>query len=227
MFFLFGWGRRTLTNHGATYAVKCPNCNNTKFWNLIHLKLWFTLFFIPVFPYESKHLIVCPVCQNGITLKGQQLVRAQKLNHYSLAFVNKTMSEEDYLVQLKLLNPLAIEPSGADAGMPVLQPQNQAKPVPPPLSTQPAVQLSYYDDSGAVRTAVVRKELILLGSSARCDIVLPSLFPEHFRISRQANGYYAEDLGGGLTINGRAGSGDVHDNDVLDAGSRAFRINLL
>lgn len=227
MFFLFGWGRRTLKNYGATYAIRCSNCNNTQFWNLVHLRLWFTLFFIPVFPYESKHLLLCPVCQQGIKLSGQQVARAMKLNQYSLAFINKTLNKEQYFAQLSQLDPLAIEPSGASTGIPVVQAQEKPRAVPPPLPMQKAVQFSYYDDSGVVRTQVVRKALILLGSSGQCDLVLPLLAPEHCKIFSNGEGLYAEDLGGGININGKEGSGDIHDNDVLEAGSCSFRINFI
>jgi hypothetical protein len=226
MFFLFGWGRRTLKDYGATYAVKCPNCNNSNFWNLVHLRLWFTLFFIPVFPYESKHLILCPVCQNGIRLTGQQVKRAIELNQHTLAFINKTMDRDQYAARLAQLDPLGIEPSGAPRAMPIASPDPASRPAPPPLPRQRNVQLSYYDGHGVVQSLNLTKPMIVLGSAPHCDVVEPGLAPEHCRIYARGDGYYAEDLGGGITVNEDPGSNDIHDNDVLIAGDRSFRFNI-
>ncbi|HAG17341.1 MAG TPA: hypothetical protein DCG69_12605 [Bacteroidales bacterium] len=45
--------------------LNCPNCNNQRFWNLIHERTHFSLFFLPVFPIKEKYYKACPVCNYG------------------------------------------------------------------------------------------------------------------------------------------------------------------
>ena len=59
---IFGWGHRTTNDFGPTLALNCPNCKNDSWWHLVSYKTWFTLFFIPVIPYESEHLLLCEIC---------------------------------------------------------------------------------------------------------------------------------------------------------------------
>ena len=62
---IFGWGRRTRTDHGVSRTYTCNNCRNVNRFRLLTVKKWFTLFFIPVIPYETTHLELCPICQSG------------------------------------------------------------------------------------------------------------------------------------------------------------------
>lgn len=71
MFIIFGWGRRTIRVLGFTAARLCANCRNTSQWQVIKVTRWFTLFFIPVIPYESRYVAMCPVCSRGIQIDAQ------------------------------------------------------------------------------------------------------------------------------------------------------------
>jgi len=71
MFIIFGWGRRTIRALGFTGARLCANCRNTSQWKVIKVTRWFTLFFIPVIPYESRYVAMCPVCSRGIQVDAQ------------------------------------------------------------------------------------------------------------------------------------------------------------
>lgn len=66
MFIIFGWGRRTISVLGFTAANLYANCRNTSPWKVIKVRRWFTLFFIPIIPYESRYVAMCPVCNRGI-----------------------------------------------------------------------------------------------------------------------------------------------------------------
>ncbi|MFZ5985883.1 MAG: zinc-ribbon domain-containing protein [Bacillota bacterium] len=66
---IFGWGYRTAKNFGPVRKIRCNNCNNEATWHLQKLTSWFTLFFIPVIPYQSNYLLVCPVCRCCLELK--------------------------------------------------------------------------------------------------------------------------------------------------------------
>ena len=49
-------------------ACHCDHCDNTSIWTLYNDKKWFTLFFIPIFPFSSKKFLSCPVCGWGISV---------------------------------------------------------------------------------------------------------------------------------------------------------------
>lgn len=108
MFFLFGWGHRTKKDYGQTLPMVCPNCNNKCFWKLLHIKTWFSLFFIPVIPYESKNYLLCEVCSQGIELKESQIGKAKEANELTLSFLNKAISEDQYKIKLKEIDLLGI-----------------------------------------------------------------------------------------------------------------------
>ena len=51
---------------GYTYdQYTCGHCNNTNNWSLVRYSSWFTLFFIPIFPYRLKEMFICPICDRG------------------------------------------------------------------------------------------------------------------------------------------------------------------
>lgn len=64
MFVLFGFGHTKVKKTGETKPEQCSNCNNIKPFHIVERSKWFTLFFVPVFPYSKEKAIVCPVCNN-------------------------------------------------------------------------------------------------------------------------------------------------------------------
>jgi hypothetical protein len=96
MLFIFGWGRRTVNDKGPTLPLTCPNCGNERYWNLVNAKTWFTLFFIPVIPYNNDNYLLCPVCERGMELNSEQAERAKQLNGSTQAYLNKQITEEQY-----------------------------------------------------------------------------------------------------------------------------------
>jgi len=70
---IWGWGRRTTTDYGMSRSYTCNNCRNVNRFRLLGVKKWFTLFFIPVFPYETSCLELCPICRAGRKLQKQEL----------------------------------------------------------------------------------------------------------------------------------------------------------
>ncbi|HMK92319.1 MAG TPA: zinc-ribbon domain-containing protein [Thermoleophilia bacterium] len=71
MFIIFGFGRRTIRVLGFTGVRLCPNCRNSSQWKVLLIRTWFTLFFVPVIPYESRHVAMCPVCSRGVQVDAQ------------------------------------------------------------------------------------------------------------------------------------------------------------
>ncbi|MCL2360633.1 MAG: zinc ribbon domain-containing protein [Defluviitaleaceae bacterium] len=52
----------------STQPIYCNHCHNSTYWEQTNIWSWFTLFFIPIFPYWRKQIIICPVCEYGIKL---------------------------------------------------------------------------------------------------------------------------------------------------------------
>jgi hypothetical protein len=100
MFIIFGWNHQTNKNYGPTREIICPNCGNKTYLNLLQTKTWFTLFFIPIFPYNSKHFLICKVCSRGIELSGEQIEKAMKLNSATGLYLKQTLSQEQYMKAL-------------------------------------------------------------------------------------------------------------------------------
>ena len=73
---IFGWGRTTIQVLGEYGAAMCANCHNSALFRHIRKRRWFTLFFIPVFPYEAQEFLSCAVCSRGWQLMPGQLPQA-------------------------------------------------------------------------------------------------------------------------------------------------------
>lgn len=68
MFFIFGWGHSKFRDYGPVAKRICDHCHNESLWHLTTRSLWFTLFFLPVFPYAIRRIVACPVCTYGYEL---------------------------------------------------------------------------------------------------------------------------------------------------------------
>jgi len=104
VFVIFGWGFTTTHVFGVVLPVRCPNCHNEQFWVLRRIRRWFTLFFIPVFPYESTHALMCPICGAGRELHGTELKRAKMYAEANTAFESGTLDQADYAARLSAIS---------------------------------------------------------------------------------------------------------------------------
>lgn len=68
---IFGWGRKT-RNVEATLAQDCDRCGRTEMFRLERIRTWFTLFFIPVIPYETQYWLLCSECRSGQRISPEQ-----------------------------------------------------------------------------------------------------------------------------------------------------------
>ena len=61
------WGNRSFKKiiGGTGQLYRCGNCNNVNQYPIIKITKWFTLFFIPIFPYSTQYFIMCPICNRG------------------------------------------------------------------------------------------------------------------------------------------------------------------
>lgn len=81
MFVIFGLdGAKPEITQSKEY-LNCPNCNNQRFWNLIHERTNFSLFFLPVFPVKNKYYKACPICNYGKELSKEAYQQLLNQSH--------------------------------------------------------------------------------------------------------------------------------------------------
>ncbi len=97
---IFGWGKRTVKEHGEAYPINCSNCNNQSFFKLVSIKTWFTVFFIPIISYKLENLLICPICNNGYELDKNNFERAKKLIEYTRVYKSGGITREEYEVYM-------------------------------------------------------------------------------------------------------------------------------
>jgi hypothetical protein len=71
------WGTRTFQKiMGNTVMYTCGHCGNSNHFQIIRAGDWFTLFFIPIFPFYYRYLILCPICGDGSKVKKNEALMA-------------------------------------------------------------------------------------------------------------------------------------------------------
>lgn len=95
MFILFGWGKQTLKKHGPVFKSRCDRCNNEELWQLYTRRTWFTLFFIPVIPYSTEHLVVCPICSFGAVITEAKFKELKAIAESNMEPLNKKLDEDE------------------------------------------------------------------------------------------------------------------------------------
>lgn len=104
MFIVFGWGRQTVKKHGPVYKLHCDHCKNDEYWQLYSKKTWFTLFFIPVIPYETENLILCPICSYGVKLDNDKFREFKAVAECNMDLINKRITQEEHTSRIKALS---------------------------------------------------------------------------------------------------------------------------
>lgn len=83
IFLLFGWGYTTKKILDETKIKVCEGCNKDYLY-LTKITKWFTIFFIPIIPYESEHYFLCPNCERGFEIDEDEvdsiIKKIEKLN---------------------------------------------------------------------------------------------------------------------------------------------------
>jgi len=65
---IFGWGHVYTKKLGEEQSSLCQNCNNYVIRDIIRVRKWASLFFIPCIPYSSKYYVICPICGASIEI---------------------------------------------------------------------------------------------------------------------------------------------------------------
>lgn len=64
--FMFGFRRRQFKILGETKPKKCGQCSHERPLKYVEETRWFSILFVPLFPYKKRHVVVCQVCGAGI-----------------------------------------------------------------------------------------------------------------------------------------------------------------
>lgn len=60
------WGNHSFKKvMGQTGPYTCQRCGNQHYFQILRVAKWFTLFWIPIFPYSFKYFLACPICNFG------------------------------------------------------------------------------------------------------------------------------------------------------------------
>jgi predicted nucleic-acid-binding Zn-ribbon protein len=101
---IFGWWRRITRNIWPTQRIKCSHCGNENFFYLKVVTTWFTLFFIPIFPYERYHFLYCPTCEYWIKIDSEQVHTLKPIAKLNQRLVDWEITQEEYSQWLKDLS---------------------------------------------------------------------------------------------------------------------------
>ena len=93
---VFGWGDGKITDYGAVAPEVCPNCHNQVFFRAVKSTTWFSLFFIPVFPYGTRYLLVCPTCTHAFEMTAEQAKRSRALADTYERWRSRAVSDAEY-----------------------------------------------------------------------------------------------------------------------------------
>lgn len=101
---IFGWGRQSIKSIGVVFKNLCTHCHNEEYWIMTRIVTWFTLFFIPLIPYETKYFLSCPVCKYGLTLEEKQIMELKPIAELNQLLVDGKITKEEYGIQIKQVN---------------------------------------------------------------------------------------------------------------------------
>ncbi|MEA2557937.1 MAG: hypothetical protein QOG88_1475 [Actinomycetota bacterium] len=124
--FGFGGGRRT--DHGAALPVLCPNCHNQTFYRYLTVRKWFSLFFIPLIPYSTKHYLMCPICSRAVLLEGPLKTNIGQLVELTAQLQAGSISQDAYTAKVRELGgdaagtPPAVGPAPTTGSLPAPPP---------------------------------------------------------------------------------------------------------
>ena len=100
----FGWGHTTKKVFGPVFKHMCSHCHNEEYWILARVRVWFTLFFIPLIPYENKYYLTCPICEYGMTLNSEQISTFVPIAEVNQLLVDGHITKEEYQRRVMALN---------------------------------------------------------------------------------------------------------------------------
>lgn len=126
---IFGFSGRT-KDLGEAVPTECPRCHNQVFFHLMTRTRWFSLFFIPLIPYSSRHLLVCPICGYAAPAEGEARELAGRLVQLTSQWRAGALSEEAY--RAAVAEFIKGEMHMPSPGLPPAGAAPEPPPIPPP-----------------------------------------------------------------------------------------------
>ncbi len=78
---IVGFGQRKTQELGIAGMMDCPRCHNTAPWPIHRERTYFSLFFIPLIPYNTRYLLSCPVCREAREITAEDKDRLLGRSH--------------------------------------------------------------------------------------------------------------------------------------------------
>ncbi len=97
---IFGFGPRRPRDLGPVAPAGCPACGNQVEFHLLQQRSWVSLFFVPVIPTSTRHLLVCPVCQHAVGLDAHQGRLAHGLSSARADHLAGRLDDDAYRAQV-------------------------------------------------------------------------------------------------------------------------------
>lgn len=103
MFIIFGWNHEIRTNYGPVEEIICANCTIKDYWILEKSKVYFTLFFIPIFSYKTNLEYYCPRCKECVQLDETTFSYYQQIAKINTAFLESKINDEERVSKIALV----------------------------------------------------------------------------------------------------------------------------
>ena len=100
MFFIFGWNNVKTKDYGPSLLLHCGHCDNVEIFHHVKISKWFSLFFVPIFPYESDEFIICPICSSAYPINERREEYVEKGKKLYLDYEQDKISEKDFISKM-------------------------------------------------------------------------------------------------------------------------------
>ena len=101
MFIIWGFGHTRTKDYGDDVLTNCERCHNNVNRNMLKVTSWFTFFFIPVIPYRTVYLLVCPICGQAEQLEKKVFLEKAGQGVQDNPYAGKTETQISFLKQME------------------------------------------------------------------------------------------------------------------------------
>lgn len=99
-FIIFGRKVRE-KDYGPAYPGYCHRCDNDAYMHAFKWRSWGHLFWIPLLPWSSHKLLICPICSQQIELDRSAFKRAKELASIVERLEAGDAEEDEFAAALK------------------------------------------------------------------------------------------------------------------------------
>jgi len=103
MFIIWGFGHNRTKDYGIEAETYCVRCHNNVGRGMYKVTSWFTFFFIPIIPYRTAYLLVCPICGQAEQLEKDVFLEKAGQGIQHDPYAGKTETQISFLKQMEEL----------------------------------------------------------------------------------------------------------------------------